>query len=221
MIVIREPGPFSLGFPIWTPSLILLGVYLYAIVSALWRRRRDFLSLSRRGWFVLGLILILTPFAHRLLVVYWPWGRVVPTGPMNVVPIRSAISLPGVLLIAIAAYGLGPGPGLVVSLVAGVSWSRYMPLVATDVLALSMWGYLIGALLRLPYRGDVFRILRLPVVAAVSASVATAFILSLSRLAASQLADPLRIIDFMVVLWGSELPLWGLVGLGVGLLLQG
>ncbi|MCU0521230.1 MAG: ATP-binding protein, partial [Anaerolineae bacterium] len=105
-------------------------------------------------------------------------------------------------------------------LIGGLTWARYTPLILTDVLALSMWGYLVGAFLHQHYRGDIFAFLRQPLVAVILSSFVTVLLLSLSRLASSRLADGPRIIDFVVVLWRNELPLWLFCGAGLGAMLQ-
>lgn len=218
--LLREPGGLSLEFPVWFPNLILLAGYILLVLWMIWHERETFRKLDRRSGLILaGLILLVIP-AYRFLVIYWARGAVIPPGPMNVLPFTSSISLLGILLVAAVTYGFGAGPGLLASLVAGLAWARYTPLIPTDVLALAMWGYLAGALLYQRYRGDVFRILRQPLAAFLSASFVTVCLLSLSRLSASRLLDGLRIIDFVVVLWSNELPLWLVVGALLGGIFQ-
>lgn len=217
---LRGPGPLSLEFAPGIPSLLLLLIYLGLNIALLWRHRDEFRALTTRQWIVLGLLLLLIPPAHRLMTVKWVQRIIIPPGPANVLPFTSAISLPGLAAVAGVAYAFGPGSGLVASLVAGLTWARYTPLVVTDLLALSMWGYLLGAMLHQRYRGDIFALLRQPLIAAPLASLLTVALLSLSRLAATRLDDSLRIIDFVVILWRNELPLWLLVGAGLGSVMQ-
>ncbi|MGC9522971.1 MAG: ATP-binding protein [Anaerolineae bacterium] len=218
--VLRDPGSFSLELPLSILSLVLLVANLSLIAWILWHHRNRLASLGITRWIVLGITLVLIPLVHRFLAVSWAEEVVIPPGPMNVLPFSSAISLPGILLIAAMAYALGPAPGLIAALVGGLTWARYTPLIVTDVLALSMWGYLAGAFLHQHYRGDVFKILRQPLAAFTLASFITVLLLSGSRLAASRLSDGLRIIDFVVVLWRNELPLWMIVGFGLGVVFQ-
>ncbi len=218
--IVRKPGPFSLEFPWWIPSLVLLLAYLSLFGLIVWRRRGDFRKLTRREWVIFGVLLALIPPIHRFLAVTWTQQVVIPPGPMSVLPFSSAISLPGIALIAAVAYVFGPGPGLLAGLVGGLTWARYTPMVLTDVLALSMWGYIVGALLHQHFRGDVFDILRQPLAAVTLASFTTVLLLSVSRLASSRLADGLRIIDYVVVLWRNDLPLWLFTGAGLGVVMQ-
>ncbi len=125
-----------------------------------------------------------TPFHHGYLDAA---GRGT-TGADECASISSAIALPGLVLIAVVAYVLGPGPGLLAGLIGGLTWARYTPLILTDLLALSMWGYLVGAFLHQNYRGDIFTFLRQPLVAIVLSSFVTVLLLSLSRLASSRLS---------------------------------
>jgi len=217
---LRGPGPFSLEFVPGIPSLLLLLAYLGLVIALIWRHRDEFRALTPRQWIVLGVLLLLIPPAHRLMTVKWVQRIIIPPGPANVLPFTSAISLPGLAAVAGVAYVFGPGSGLIAGLIAGLTWARYTPLVVTDFLALSMWGYLLGAMLHQRYRGDIFTLLRQPLVATPLASLLTVALLSLSRLAATGLGDRLRIVDFMVILWRNELPLWLLVGVGLGGVMQ-
>lgn len=217
---VRKPGPFSLEFPPGITSILLLLGYLALFGTILYHHRRDFAGLGRRGWLVFLVLAALIPPAHRFIAVTWTRQVAIPPGPMSVLPFSSAISLPGLVLIAVVAYVLGPGPGLLAGLIGGLTWARYTPLILTDLLALSMWGYLVGACLHQNYRGDIFTFLRQPLVSIVLSSFVTVLLLSLSRLASSRLADGPRIIDFVVVLWRNELPLWLFCGAGLGAIFQ-
>jgi len=217
---LRGPGPFSLEIPILVPSILLLLAYLALFAWIIWQDRGRFRSLSRGSWIALGVCLALIPPFHSLLTVSFSERVFVPPGPVNILPFSSTISLPGIALIAVVAYVFGPGPGLLAGLVGGVTWAWYTPLILTDVFALATWGLLLGAFLHQHYRGDVFLIVRQPLAAGPLASLATVLLLSLSRLAASRLEGGLHILDFVVVLWRNELPLWLLVGAGLGALMQ-
>ncbi|MGC9468862.1 MAG: ATP-binding protein [Anaerolineae bacterium] len=218
--LLRKPGSFSLEFPPSIPGLLLMLGYLVLFGYSLWRHRDELMALELKSWLIFAALVVLIPPMHRFMVVRWGRELVIPPGPMNIPPFISTISLPAVGLIAAIAYLLGPAPALLASLVGGLTWARYAPLIFTDVLALSMWGYLVGALLHQHYRGDIFKVLRQPVASVTLASLITVLLLSLSRLAATSLIDGLRIIDFIVVLWRNELPLWLIVGAGLGAVLQ-
>ncbi len=218
--LLRSPGPLSLELPLSISGLLLLLGYLALFFFLLWRHRRDFHRFDRKAWIIYAFLMAVIFPLHRLMAVRWTETVMVPPGPMRILPFISAISLPGQALIGAVAYLFGPAPGLLAGLVGGLAWARYMPLLVTDVLALSMWGFLVGAFLHQPYRGDVFHILRQPIVAFVLASFTTVLLLSLSRITATQMTDGLRIIDFVVVLWRNELPLWLVTGAGLGVVLQ-
>jgi PAS domain S-box-containing protein len=218
--VLRNPGPFSLDILLWIPNLVLLIAYLAVFVWIFAHRRHDFLDRSRIQWGVLALLLVAIVPLHRFLTASPSQRVLIPPGPMNVLPFTSAISLPAFAVIAAVAYIFGPGPGLVAGLIGGLAWARYTPLIVTDVLSLATWGYLVGAFLHQRYRGDIFRVLRQPFVTLTLASVITVLLLSLSRLTASQIAGGLHLIDFVIVLWRNELPLWVLVGAGLGAIFQ-
>jgi len=217
---LRSPGPFSLEIPIWIPSLLLLLGYLTFFGWVAWRRRDDFRALGRRSWIILLALIVLIPPMHSFLTVSFAQRVLIPPGPVNILPFTSTISLPGIVLIAVIAYVFGPGPGLLAGLVGGLTWAWYSPLVLTDVFALATWGLLVGASLHQRYRGDVFLAARQPLTALLLASMVTVLLLSLSRLAASRVEGGLHILDFVVVLWRNELPLWLLVGGGLGIVFQ-
>ena len=218
--IIRRPGTFSLEFPLGIASLLLLAGYLALFGVILWSQRGDFRKLSRGQWIIFGAALVLIVPLHRLLVASWSRQIVIPPGPMSVLPFSSSISLPAIVLIAAVGYLYGPGPGLLAGLVGGLTWARYTPLILTDVLSLALWAYMVSALLHQGYRGDVFDLLRQPLAAFPLASLVTVLLLSVSRLTLSGLFDGLRIIDYVVVLWRNELPLWLFVGAGLGVLFQ-
>jgi len=217
---LRSPGPFSLELPIWLPSLLLLFGYLVFLGWVTWRCRDDFRTLSRRSWIILVGLIVLVPPMHSFLTVSFAQRVLIPPGPVNILPFSSTISLPGIALIAVVAYIFGPGPGLLAGLVGGMTWAWYSPLVLTDVFALATWGLLVGVFLHQHYRGDVFLAVRRPLLSLPLASLVTVLLLSLSRLAASRVEGGLHILDFVVVLWRNELPLWLLVGGGLGVILQ-
>jgi len=217
---LRSPGPFSLEIPIWIPSLLLLLGYLAFFGWVIWRRRDDFRTLGRRSWIILVGLIVLIPPMHSFLTVSFAQRVLIPPGPVNILPFNSTISLPGIALIAVVAYAFGPGPGLLAGLVGGLTWAWYSPLVLTDVFALATWGLLVGVFLHQHYRGDVFLAVRRPLMSLLLASLATVLLLSASRLAASRVEGGLHILDFVVVLWRNELPLWLLVGGGLGVILQ-
>lgn len=217
---LRGPGPWSVEFPMSLTSLLLLVGGLALWGYTLWRWLSNSRNLTgRRLVTFLVLLVVLVP-AQRFFAVSWAGSRMVTPGPVTVVPFRSSVSLVAMVIIAGLAYAFGSGPGLIAGLVSGLALASYIPLIPTDILALSSWGGIIGVLLHQRYRGDVFRALRQPLVAVPLASFVTVLLLSLSRLGASRLDDVLQFIDFVVVLWRHELPLWIVLGFGVGAVYQ-
>jgi signal transduction histidine kinase len=218
--LVREPGTLNLEFPHSILSLILLLGYFLWMGWILWQGRQVFRKLTRRSWAVFLTLLVAILPLHRLLVVRSGGGLIIPPGPITVLPLVSALSLTGLALIGAIAYVFGPALGLIAGLVGSIAWARYTTLLVTDGLALATWGYLVGALLHQRYRGDVFRILRRPLVASFLASLSTVLLLSLSRLLAVPPANALLLIDYIVILWRDELPVWLMGGTVVGLVGQ-
>ncbi len=214
--LIRKPGVLSLELPQAIPSLLLLLGYLLWMGWILWQARKGFRKLTPAS--VAPFLVLLTAIMplYRLLAVSSGGDLVVPPGPISVLPLVSALSIPGLALIGVIAYIYGPAPGLIAGLVGSIAWARYTPLLLTDGLALASWGYLAGTLLHQRFRGDVFRIIRQPVIASLLASLATVLQLSLSRLLAAPPANSLLLIDYVVILWRNELPVWLLGGLVIG-----
>jgi signal transduction histidine kinase/HAMP domain-containing protein len=217
--LLRRPMIFSLEMPLRLTSVLILFVYAVLAVMAVWERRRDFLTLTTREWAFLTAGLVLLIPAQRFLVIYREPGLLL-SGAYDAFLFTSAISILGTAGILVIAYRFGPGPGLVAGFIAGLSWARFVPLIISDVLVLALWGFLMGYCLHQRYRGDLFQICREPMIGVVLSTFVVVLLLSLSRMAASQLDEGLHILDFAVALWRSEIPLWILTAVILGLGLQ-
>lgn len=217
--LLRRPLSFSLEMPLQLTSLLTLFTYVALAAIAIWRRQRDFRRLSRRAWVYLGVGLVLLIPAQHFFVLSREPGLLL-SGSYDAFLFTSAISLLGTAGLLVIAYRFGPGPGLIAGLVAGLSWARFVPLIASDVLVWALWGFLMGYWLHQRYKGEIFQICREPFVAVVLSAFAVVFLLSLSRMAASQFEEGLHILDFAVALWRSEIPLWMLDAVILGLGLQ-
>jgi PAS domain S-box-containing protein len=217
--LLRKPLSFSLEMPLRLTSLLVLFIYFVLALTLVWERRRDFRKLSRREWIELGMGLILLIPAQRVFVLYREPGLLL-SGSYDAFLFTSAISVLGTAGILAIAYRFGPGPGLIAGLIAGLSWARFVPLIASDLLVLALWGFLMGYWLHQRYKGELFRVIREPIVAVILSAFVVVFLLSFSRMAASQLEKGLHILDFAVALWRSEIPLWLLDAVILGLGLQ-
>ncbi len=216
----REAISFALEFPLGMPAIILGVIYVGLIAYAVWIRREDFQKLNRTTWLMFGAVLIAIFPAHAFLILHRAQLGVLPTTPVGVLPSAPAISLLGSTLVMAVAIWLGPGPGLVANLVAGLAWVRFYPLTFTDLLALSTWGFAVGICLHQSYKGELFDMLRRPIVCLPLTALVPVFLFSLSRLAVNLPAGGLQAVDYMVTIWIQDFPLWLLTGAGLGLIFQ-
>lgn len=207
-------------FPQEIPGLILTLLFVVLFGLLLWARREDFRKLRGPTWglFIAALALIF-PLYTRVILYRTALG-VLPTSPSGVLTTTPLISLPGLALMMAIAVWLGPGPGGIAGLCAGLAWSRLAPLYITDVLAFSFWGFAVGLCLYQPFKGELFDVLRQPFVALPCAALAPVFLLSVSRLISTLPPRGLLAVDYVIAIWGNELPLWVLSGLALGGLFQ-
>lgn len=216
----RAPGTFSLEFPPELPSIILAAIYTLLFAWMLWLRRSDFTKMSRKGQTFLVLVILLTIPAHSLLLIYREQLRTLPTSPIGILPTTPTLSLVGLASVAVAVIWLGPGPGMIVNLVAALICTWYSPTTYTDMLAFSTWGLMAGLLLHQPYKGELFDLLRRPIVALPVATLLPICLLSVSRVLTNLPPNSLQAIDYVITIWSNELPLWLAVTVPLGLLFQ-
>ncbi len=216
----RKAISFSLEFPPTLLSIFLSGLYMIGVGWLLWSRRADFAQFNRvkRACLLLSFILVFP--AYGLLILHRQQVGVLPTSPVGVLPLTPALSLAGSALVLAVAIWLGPGPGLVVNLLAGLAWARFYPLTLTDMLAFSAWGGTVGFCIYQPYKGELFDLLRRPLIAVPLSTVAPLLFFSLSRLVVNLPSGGLQAVDYLVTIWSNELPLWVVGGIILGALFQ-
>ncbi|MGC9394547.1 MAG: ATP-binding protein [Anaerolineae bacterium] len=213
----RTLGGFALEFPLELPNIALSIIYIGLFIWALWMRSSDFRKMDGRAWILFVICLILLFPTRPLLVLYRQQFGALPASPISVLPAAPTLSLVGLFLVALVAIKLGPGPGLIANLVAALTWAWFGPLTFTDVMATATWGLAVGYLLHQTYKGELFDILRRPLVALPAATLLPLGFLSLSRLVTNLPPGGLLAIDYVIAVWNNELPLWlvGAVPLGV------
>jgi len=216
----RKAISFSLEFPTTFLSMSLAAFYGLGLGWLLWVRRADFVQLNRvrQGLFFLSFLLVFPTYS--LLIIYRQQIEMLPTSPVGVLPSAPALSLAGSALVLAVAIWLGPGPGLLINLVAGLAWARFYPLTLTDLLAFSMWGVAVGLCIHQPYKGEMFDLLRRPILAVPLSIVAPLLFFSLSRLVVNLPSGGLQAVDYLVAIWSNEFPLWLVGGLILGVVFQ-
>ncbi len=164
-------------FEIWRPwaqlaflepngwEYALLALELLLSLGILYRFRRDFAKLDRRGHLMLFGCLLALLLTEHLFVVRFSARNLLPPPGVPFAPPKPFASLFGALPIAFAGAWLGPGPGLLVGLVKGVLRAGTTTGGVADPFHLAFFGFLVGFLLRQDYRGRLPLIARQPVVA--------------------------------------------------------
>ncbi len=213
----RSPQTYSLEFPFTWINLLLTGIYIALFFWGLWRSRSDFQTLSRRQKLMLGLAAILVLPAQMTLLLS-STAATIPAAPIVVLPSVPMLSLTGAAIIVAAAVWLGPGPALLVGALGGWAWGWLQPLTFSDMLAFSVWGYVVAKFLQQPYRGKMFALLRQPLISLPLAAPVMLVFLSLSRLCTNLPVNGLLAIGYVTSIWQYELPLWlvGTLILGIG-----
>lgn len=216
----RFPASLSLVFPQNLAGVLLAVLYTVAIIFFLWRYQADFVHLHQRQWLLFVLSLLLMVPAHALLILYRNQMDFLPAYPANILPTPSTAPLLGLLLVAAVAAWLGPGPGLVAGLVAGLVRAWFYPLNLNDIFALAVWGGVVGVCLRQPYRGLLFNLLRRPVVVLPLATLASLLVLGVTRVVELIPPGGLLAVDYAFGTLRSDIILLLLVALGQGLVLE-
>ncbi|MBN1876650.1 MAG: hypothetical protein JXA33_20660, partial [Anaerolineae bacterium] len=211
---------FALEFPLELPNIALSIIYIGLFIWTLWLRASDFRKMDGKAWVLLGLCLILLFPTRSLLVLYRQQLGALPASPISVLPATPTLSLVGLFLAALVAVRLGSGPGLVINLVAAFTWAWFGPLTFTDVMAIATWGLAVGYLLHQTYKGELYDILRRPLVALPIATILPLGFLSLSRLITNLPPGGLLAIDYVIAVWNNELPLWLVSTVSLAVLFQ-
>jgi PAS domain S-box-containing protein len=216
----RTLGGFALEFPLELPNIALSIVYIGLFIWALWLRSADFRKMGGKAWGLFAICLILLFPTRSLLVLYRYQFGALPASPISVLPAAPTLSLVGLFLVALVAIKLGPGPGLIVNLAAAITWAWFGPLTFTDVMAIASWGLAAGYLLYQTYKGELFDMLRRPLIALPAATLVPLFLLSLSRLITNLPPGGLLAIDYVIAVWNNEWPLWMGSAVVLGILFQ-
>jgi HAMP domain-containing protein len=216
----RTLGGFALEFPLELPNIALSILYTGFFIWALWSRAEDFRTMDGKAWAFFGLCLILLYPTRSLLVLYRQQFGALLASPVSVLPAAPTLSLVGLLVVALVAIKLGPGPGLIANLIAALTWAWFGPLIFTDMLAIATWGLAVGYALHQTYKGEFFDILRRPLFALPATTLVPLGFLSLSRLVTNLPPGGLLAIDYVIAVWNNELPLWLVGALPLGILFQ-
>ncbi len=207
-------------FPQEWPGIVLALLFMALYAGLIWWRRGDFRKMRWPAWLFLGASLILIfPLYTRVVLYRTELGAlpILPSGVMRATPL---VSLLGLGLAMAVAVWLGPAPGGIAGLCAGLAWALLSPLSFTDVLAFASWGFAVGFCLHQPYKGELFDVLRQPLVGLPIAVLVPVFMLSISRLVGTLPPRGLLAVDYMAAIWGNELPLWLVSGLILGGIFQ-
>ena len=216
----RTSGGFALEFPLELPNIALSIIYIGLFIWVLWLRSADFRRMDRKGWLLFGLCLVLLFPTRSLLVLNRQQAGALPASPISMLPATPTLSMVGLFLVTLVTVRLGPGSGLIMNLVAALTWTWFGPLTFTDVLAIASWGLTVGYLLHQTYKGELFDILRRPLVALPAATLVPLGLLSLSRLITNLPPGGLLAIDYVIAVWNNEGPLWFVAAMPLAILFQ-
>lgn len=200
------------GFPAnWLGYGILL-VYVAILAIALFRSFPDFLKLKRWQWGLLTGLLLIAPLTSAALHLRFP-GTAAPPG-LAVEPRGPSLALLGYAPIVIAAGLLGPGPTMLVGLVAGLARGGLDTYQITTVVDTALIAGVTSWLIWQDYRGRLPRLLRFPLITAVGAALFGWALSFFSFLANSPALDLIGL-DYVFAQWlGYGLPVFGELILG-------
>ncbi|MGC9400312.1 MAG: HAMP domain-containing protein, partial [Anaerolineae bacterium] len=199
---------FSLTLPQTLLGVIVLGLYAVACGLLLFRLRDDFRTLGLRGWLGLLLALLLIIPASSTLVVGRSWEGILLPAVAGTLHAPPSLSLPMMLLVAGVAVFLGAGPGLVAGLWAGVARGWVTTQALNDVMALALWGFVVGWAVHQCYDERIFAWLRRPLFAALVATLPGLMLLSFNRLIESFPSGGLVAIDHAFTLFQAAWLVW-------------
>lgn len=211
------PTSFAIVLPPTSPGIILLGVYTLVTLWLLFTRRADFRALwGAKGLrFALGLGLI--ALSANVIVLSSTLSGALLASPVALLTYPPAVSLVALGLLTALTIWYGPGPGMVAGLVMGLAQARLAPLTLNDVFAFTGWSLCIGLCLYQPYKGPLFKIIRLPLVAVSLASLTVLALLSVNRLADAIPPLSLGTVEYMLSPINTGWLLWFSNGLILGL----
>jgi PAS domain S-box-containing protein len=213
------------GTPFWGLPANWLGygivlVYVAVLATALFRNFSDFAKLRQWQWGLLIGLLLVSPITSTALQLRFP-GTAAPPG-LAFEPPGPSLALLNYAPLAVAAGLLGPGPTLVVGLLAGLArggWDTYQ---ITTVFGTALIAWMMSWLIWQDYRGRLPRLARFPLIAALGAALFGWGLSFFSFLANSSKLDLVGL-DYVFTQWsGYALPLFGELLLGgiVGVLVM-
>lgn len=216
---LRYPVSFSLIPPRSLLEMIPSAFYLVFFLWVLVRRRADFQRMTRRawGWFILGCLLLLP--ASGLLNLYRTGEGGLPlflvAGPAYSSPV---LPLPALWIVSAIGVWIGPSPGLIAGLLAGLGRAWFGLVALNEMFAFAAWGLTFGFCCRQPYREKFFVALRHPLAASVAAAVAALAFSGLNYLIEALPSGGLVALDYTRVSLGREWSVWLAAGVlqGVG-----
>ena len=217
------PVSFSLIPPRSLLEMIPSAFYLVFFLWVLARRRTDFRRMTRRawGWFILGCLLLLP--ANGLLNLCRTGEGGLPlflvAGPSYSSPV---LPLPALWIVSAIGVWIGPAPGLVAGLLAGLVRAWFGPVALNEMFAFAAWGLTFGFCCRQPYKEKFFTALRHPLVASVAAAVSALTFASLTHLIEALPSGGLVALDYARVSLERDWSVWlaaaALQGVGFALL---
>lgn len=169
----------ALRGPTGWPAYMLLALYFAFIVLFLFRFRDSWRTLDRRQWTYLSLLAAAGFLTSQLLPIALPWSN----PALAEQPALMAVSLLAPAPYLLAGAMLNPAAALVVGLFSGLGRAFGQTHSLFDIPQIGLAAGLTAILIAQTYRGRLFRLLRLPIVAAVVGQICLAFFLGLTVVA--------------------------------------
>lgn len=212
-----RPTSFSIIFPQTLLGVMLFGIYTLLTLWLLTTRRADFRAFTpAKGlYFALGLLLI--GLTANVVVLTSSMKGVVLAAPITLLTYPPAVSLIALGILTAIALWLGPGPAIVAGILMGIAQARLAPASINDTFAFAGWALCIGLFVHQPYKGNFFKIIRLPMIAVSTAGCGILILLGLNRLADSIPPLGLGALEHMLVPVNTAWMLWLGCGAGLGI----
>jgi hypothetical protein len=198
---------------------ILLGLYVLLFAVILVGRRRDFQSWDQRRWLAFVALIGITVPLNNILWVRFPSSGLLPPPGVPAVAPQPSTPLLGSLTVLLTGVVGGPGPAMVAGMVAGLARGGLDSSRVFEPAELAAFGLIAGVLLSQVYPGRIWRILRQPLAAAVSAAVACWVLLWLGVYAVTR-GSSLSALDYTRSWLFAAIGAVALDGLVGGLLVQ-
>lgn len=224
---VAEPMEFELWRP-WAGLVFLepngweyalFTLELLVSLGILYRFRRSFADLDRRGLLLLANCLVTSLVVPHLALVSFSHHSLLPPPDVPFIPGMPSAALVGAVPITVAGAWLGAGPGLLVGLVSGVARAGITTGSITDPFHLAVLGFLVGIFLHQDYRGRLPFLARQPLVALPLMIPFAALSLLLSSCAATT-GSGLSGLDYAMARTGAHLGSLLLEALGAAFIVQ-